>query len=99
MMMTKHPSYLPFELMACGTLVVSNRNAANDWFLQHGENCLLAEPTASCLAETLTDALDGYGRYETVRRRAADRIAREHGDWSVALDRVSRFMHDPDSPR
>lgn len=29
MMMTKHPSYLPFELMACGCSVVSNINPAN----------------------------------------------------------------------
>jgi hypothetical protein len=97
MMMTKHPSYLPFELMACGTLVVSNRNTANDWFLKHGENCLLSQPTASCLAETLVEALEGYERYEPVRRRAADLIAREHGDWSAALERVIRFMHDPET--
>ena len=49
MMMTKHPSYLPFELMACGAIVVTNFNPANTWLLKDGENCLLSAPSASCL--------------------------------------------------
>ncbi|MBD9443983.1 glycosyltransferase family 4 protein [Rhizobium sp. RHZ01] len=96
MMMTPHPSYLPFEMMGCGTLVVSNRNEANTWFLRDGENCLLSEPTASCLAETLADALENYDAYEHIRQRGAAHIHESHSDWKVTMREVAAFMHRPD---
>lgn len=95
MMMTRHPSYLPFEMMGCGTLVVANRNSANTWFLKHGENCLLSEPTASCLADTLVDALERYGDYASLRRNAAEQIRAAHSDWGATMREVAAFMHQP----
>lgn len=95
MMMTKHPSYLPFEMMGCGTLVVANKNSANTWLLKDHENCLIAEPTASCLAETLIDALENYDVYAPIRRRAAEQISISHGDWTSTLGEVAEFMHRP----
>lgn len=99
MMMTRHPSYLPFEMMGCGTLVVANRNSANTWFLRDQENCLIAEPTASCLASTLIDALENYDVYAPIRRRAAEHIRTAHGDWSATMCQVAEFMHRPDLTR
>lgn len=96
MMMTRHPSYLPFEMMGCGTLVVANRNSANTWFLRNRENCLIAEPTASCLADTLIDALENYDAYAPIRRRAAEHIRAAHGDWTATMCEVAEFMHRPD---
>jgi glycosyltransferase involved in cell wall biosynthesis len=96
MMMTRHPSYLPFEMMGCGTLVVANRNSANTWFLRDRENCLIAEPTASCLADTLIDALENYDAYAPIRRRAAEHIRAAHGDWTATMCEVAEFMHRPD---
>jgi SAM-dependent methyltransferase len=95
MMMTKHPSYLPFEMMACGTLVVANRNSSNSWLLQDKKNCLIAEPTASCLADKLIDALENYNTYTTIRHTAAEYIRKAHGDWSASMLKVSKFMHNP----
>jgi glycosyltransferase involved in cell wall biosynthesis len=51
MMFTRHPSYLPLELMASGSLVVTNTNPATRWLLQDGENCRLAEASATSLAD------------------------------------------------
>lgn len=99
MMMTKHPSYLPFELMGCGALVVSNANPANSWFLKNGENCLLSEPTVSCLAETLTYALENYANLTLIRERASEAIEKSHGDWSVSMSTVAKFIHAPDFDR
>jgi O-antigen biosynthesis protein len=93
MMMTKHPSYLPFEMMACGTLVVCNRNPANAWLLRDGENCLLAEPSASCLATTLERALLNHDAMLPIRTRGSELIREAHGDWAAALGRVADFMH------
>lgn len=92
MMMTKHPSYLPFELMACGALVVTNYNQANTWLLKDGENCLLSPPSASCLSETLSYALDNYDALSFVRQRAAEQIHRDMGDWDSSLEVVAQFM-------
>lgn len=96
MMMTKHPSYLPFELMGSGALVVSNVNPANSWFLKDGENCLLSEPTASCLAETLVYGLENHASLAPVRDRASESIEEFHGDWRYSMAKVTTFMHAPD---
>ncbi len=92
MMMTKHPSYLPFELMACGSLVVANHNVANTWLLKDGENCLLSPASASCLAETLSFALDNYDILDNIRKHATHTIHSNHADWDKGFDEVSAFM-------
>ena len=95
MMMTKHPSYLPLELMACGVIVVTNFNQANTWLLKDGENCLLSAPSASCLAATLSYALDHYDELEPLRQRAAKSIFSDTGDWDSSLGEVAKFIFDP----
>lgn len=95
MMMTKHPSYLPFELMACGAIVVTNFNPANAWLLKDGENCLLSAPSATCLAATLSYALDNYEELAPLRLRAANEIFNDAGNWDSSLGEVSKFILDP----
>lgn len=97
MMMTKHPSYLPFELMACGAIVVTNFNPANTWMLKDGENCLLSAPSASCLAVTLSYALDHYDELDPIRQRAAKDIFEDAGDWDSSLGEVAKFILEPPS--
>jgi glycosyltransferase involved in cell wall biosynthesis len=97
MMMTKHPSYLPFELMACGAIVVTNYNQANTWLLKDGENCLLSAPSASCLAATLSYALDHYDELAPLRQRAANDIFDDAGDWDNSLGEVVKFILEPPS--
>lgn len=94
MMMTKHPSYLPFELMACGTIVVTNFNPANTWLLKDAENCLLSAPSASCLATRLSEALDHYDELAPLRLRAVDQMA-NLDDWDSSLSEVVKFMFRP----
>lgn len=52
-MFTKHPSYLPFELMACGCPVITNYNSSTTWLLKDGENCLLTEPATTDVYEKI----------------------------------------------
>lgn len=52
-MLTRHPSYQPFEFMASGMATVSNINPATEWLLRDGENCLLTPPLATPVAERL----------------------------------------------
>ncbi|MBD1878299.1 glycosyltransferase [Coleofasciculus sp. FACHB-T130] len=92
MMMTRHPSYLPFEMMACGVLVVSNVNPSTRWLLRDGENCLLSNPSASCLAETISLAIDKYDEFAHIKKNAVEYMMNYHQDWSVELARIHQFM-------
>ncbi len=57
-MLTKHPSYLPFEAMACGCVPVVNLNEANLWLLKDGENCLMADAALTPLMAAFERGLD-----------------------------------------
>ena len=92
MMMTRHPSYLPFELMGCGSLVVSNYNTANTWFLRDRENCLLAPASATALAETLEDAVRNWDMHQPIRERATREVAQHHTDWAREMDAAFAFV-------
>ena len=94
MMMTKHPSYLPLELMACGCLVVANDNPANAWLLMSGTNSLLAPPTVSAIAETLGRAVEDYDNLLSLRENARqDVLARS--SWETELAGVLAFLNHP----
>lgn len=94
MMMTKHPSYLPLELMACGCLVVANDNRANAWLLKGGTNCLLSPPSASAIAETLGRAVADYDKLAFLRENARlDVLA--HSSWDTELAGVLAFLNHP----
>jgi len=92
MMMTRHPSYLPFEFMACGGLLVSNDNRANHWLLRDGENCLLAPPSAPAIADRLTWAVDHFDDTLPIRRSGWETIRRNHSNWDHAFAEVWGFM-------
>jgi glycosyltransferase involved in cell wall biosynthesis len=92
MMMTRHPSYLPFEFMACGGLLVSNNNRANHWLLEDGRNCLLAPPSGPAIAERLAQAVEQFDDLLPVRRAGWELIRRRHSDWDAAFAGVWDFM-------
>jgi GT2 family glycosyltransferase/glycosyltransferase involved in cell wall biosynthesis len=96
LMLTRHPSYIPLELMASGCLVVTNRNHWTEWLLHHEENCLLTEPSASCIAEAIERGLQD----ESLRRAITDtalRVVRDrYSDWNSEIRRVYEYVCDPD---
>lgn len=85
MMMTQHPSYLPFELMACGTLVITNNNPYNHWFLQDNQNCLLAHPSASGIAQRIVDAVTSFDSFQELRQKAVGIIDTHHSSWESQM--------------
>jgi GT2 family glycosyltransferase/glycosyltransferase involved in cell wall biosynthesis len=94
---SKHPTYIPLQLMASGALVVANRNPANQWLLRDGENCLLADPTADRLAETLERGLLDEGLRRSMTGQARRDIAQRHSDWMPEMERVYGFLCDPEA--
>jgi O-antigen biosynthesis protein len=97
LMLTRHPSYIPLELMASGCLVVTNKNSWTTWLFADGENCLLSDPSPSCLAAKVELALTN----ELLRRKvteAAEALVRgSHADWTPEMERIYEFMCDPES--
>ncbi len=92
MMMTRHPSYLPLEMMACGMLVVSNFNPSNSWLLHDRKNCLLTHPSATCIAETIAEAIENYDELEYIRKNAVDHIRAHHASWFAELESLQHSV-------
>lgn len=57
-MLSKHPSYQPFEFMASGMATVTNNNEDNLWLLRDKENCLLSEPSPTAMAEKIVSLIE-----------------------------------------
>jgi glycosyltransferase involved in cell wall biosynthesis/GT2 family glycosyltransferase len=94
LMMTCHPSYLPFELMASGALVVTNANPYNTWLLKHRENCLVAENSPTALAEALEEGLTNQALREQLTGNAARLIAERYSDWDGQMEKIYRYVVD-----
>lgn len=93
---SKHPTYIPLQLMACGALVVANDNPANGWLLRDGENALLADPTPGALAAALDRGLSDRELAARLMKQAAIDISERHSDWASEIDSVYRFMSEPE---
>ena len=90
LMLTRHPSYLPFELMACGAVPVVNVNPDNAWLLRDGENAVVCEPTVSALCAGLERLVDDPG----LRGRLAAegvRAVTAHG-WDEQVECAAGFL-------
>ena len=92
MMFTRHPSYLPFELMASGALVVSNRNEATAWMLRHDENALLTDASATSIADELERGLTDVSLRERLVGKALAEVRDRYSDWPGEIGRAIDFV-------
>jgi glycosyltransferase involved in cell wall biosynthesis len=93
--LTKHPSYLPFELMACGCPVITNYNAATTWFLKDGFNCLLAEPSISCICEKVEMLMNNPDLRKHLVSNALKSIPAT--SWNNEIEKIYKFICSPHS--
>jgi O-antigen biosynthesis protein len=92
MMMTKHPSYLPFEMMACGVLVIANVNNSTSWLLKNRQNCLITYPSATCIFKTIEEAIENMKDFEAIKQNATSLILKYHSSWTTEFQKVSEFI-------
>lgn len=93
---SKHPSYLPLELMACGVPVVAFDSPNFSWLLRDEENCLLVEQTVDGVVDGLERlVVDHQLRSRLARQGLAD-ISANHASWDKSLAGVYRFLCDPE---
>ena len=93
LMLTKHPSYQPFEFMASGVACVSNHNPDTAWFLRDGENCLLSRPTAGLIASTIGRLVDDPSLRHGITERALTEV--QGICWEDEIERVWSAMTNP----
>ncbi len=96
LMLTRHPSYIPMELMASGCLVVTNRNHWTEWLLEHERTCLLSHAAATSLADTIERGLTDEATRERITRHALQLVREQYHDWTPEMEKVYSFMCNPD---
>jgi GT2 family glycosyltransferase len=97
LMLTRHPSYIPMELMASGCLVVTNRNHWTTWLLEDEQTCLLCHTTATSLAETIERGLRDEALREQIIEHALELVREKYSDWTPEMAKVYDFMCSPDA--
>ena len=85
-MLSKHPSYQPFEFMASGMATVTNNNEDNLWLLKDGENCLLSEPSSAAMAEKIGELIDNENLRKKIAKNGHDFI--KGYTWEQQLDTI-----------
>lgn len=95
-MATPHPSYIPFELMACGTAVASTRNAGTDWFFQGGANGFLFDYNVASFVSVMSRAVDDAEERRSIANSGLKLIDSRFSDWDAScqsiLDVVKRTL-------
>jgi glycosyltransferase involved in cell wall biosynthesis len=79
-------------MMACGCLVVTNRNAHTTWLLRDSENCLLADGSASSLAECVQQGLRDQQLRQRITEAAQDLVLRQYSDWDAQAEKVYQCL-------
>jgi glycosyltransferase involved in cell wall biosynthesis len=93
-MLSKHPSYQPFEYLAAGVAPVVNRNAATAWMLEDEQNCLVTEPFTSSIADAVTRLVDDADLRRSIAKRGREQVTAT--EWDEELERVWEFITGAD---
>ena len=62
------------------------------WLLKDRENCLLAEPGPSALADALEEGLRDEDLRERLVGNAARVIEKRYSDWDGQMEKIYRFL-------
>ena len=94
LMLTKHPSYQPFEFMASGVACVSNANPDTAWFLANGRNCLLARPVPAGIADAIGRLVEDPELRRRITANALDEV--RSLSWEDQIESVWRAITKQD---
>lgn len=99
MQISRHPSYLPLELMACGVPMVAPDSNDFMWIFEQDVNALLAMRSADDIVEQLATLIENPRLRAELSRGALDTIDARHSSWDAAFDGIYAYMCDPESPQ
>jgi len=92
---SKHPSYLPLELMACGVPVVALHNPATEWLLRDGETCVGCHRTVDSIRDGVLRLVGDAALRSRLAAAGLEQVRRNHADWSAPLEEVYAYMCAP----
>jgi len=90
LMFTKHPSYIPMELMASGSIVITNYNYANTWLLKDMVNCIVVEPSPTFITEKLIALIGNPALQNAIRENAIKTVSSI--SWDLQMEKILRFI-------
>ena len=90
LMMTKHPSYLPFEMMACGCAVVTNYKKDTDWLFINEINSVVTEPLPGFVSASIAKLIDD----NQLRRKIVSNALRgiEDNSWDRQCEKIFQYI-------
>ncbi len=99
MQISRHPSYLPLELMASGVAMVAPDSDWFTWLFEDEENSLLSMRTVEDLVSKLDLLIRDNELRSRISEHAAMTIAQNHSSWDLALDHIYSYMCEPHASR
>jgi GT2 family glycosyltransferase len=97
MQISRHPSYLPLELMASGAAVVAADSHWFDWLFRDGENSLLSMRSLDDLVARVDALVVDHELRARVAAGGLATIDTGHSDWEAAIAPILDFFVDPES--
>lgn len=95
MQISRHPSYLPLELMACGVPMVSPDSEWFKWLFDDGVNSATAMRSLTDLSERISTLVEDAELRGRLRSGAIATIDANHSEWDAALDGLYDYLCDP----
>lgn len=96
MQISRHPSYLPLELMASGVAMVAPDSNWFQWLFRDGENALLSMRSVDDLVERIESLVLDAELRRSVAAGGVATIDEHHSDWDAVLSSVYEYLCDPD---
>lgn len=96
MQISRHPSYLPLELMASGVAMVAPRSRWFSWLFSDRVNSMLAMGTYADVVANLDALVSDAALRATISRGGLATIDASHSDWDAALGGVYDYLCDPE---
>lgn len=97
MQISRHPSYLPLELMASGAAMVVPDSPWFRWLFQPGENARTTMMTYEEVVAGIDDLVRDADARHAIRDAGLATIDAAHSDWDSALDGIYEFLCDPEA--
>lgn len=96
MQISRHPSYLPLELMASGVPMVSPDSEWFKWLFVDGENSATVMRSIDDLTAQISALVEDEEKRNRLRSGALKTIDSGHSDWNLALGDVYAYLCEPD---
>ena len=92
---SRHPSYLPLELMACGVPMVAPKSRDFDWLFIDGVNSIRTDMTIDGVKESLSKLIESASLRHQLSVGASKTIDSHHSNWDVAISGIFNYLEDP----